>query len=293
MIIAQLRGGLGNQMFQYAAGRRLAEKNKTKLKLDLRLLLDRTPREHFVYRNFDLDIFRIQENIAKSYEVKILSIGLKRALFKLLGKDVQNRRCIIEPHFHFYRELLDAPDNVYLDGHWQSYKYFADIEQIIRKEFVFKKGFDAISMKMAQKIRSMNSVCINVRRADFVHNPIARKQHGVCSLAYYKQAEKIIYSNVNNPHFFVFSDDIAWCVDNISFNHDFTIVSHDCAGRKFDDYLHLMTLCDHYILANSSFAWWAVWLNPKKGKVVIAPKKWFNNHTIDTTDLIPKNWIRI
>lgn len=293
MVIVQLRGGLGNQMFQYAAGRRLAVKHKTRLKMDLSVLLDRTPRQHFVYRDFDLDIFKINGMFSKRHELILFSIRLRRVVSKFFGESLASKRYVKEPHFDFWPALLDAPNNVYLDGHWQSEKYFSDIEPVIREDFTFRRELDAISMSMAEKIRATNSVCVNVRRHDFAHNPIAFQHHGVCSLDYYRKAEEIMLNKVYDPHFFVFSDDIAWCAANLSFGHDFTIVSHDYSGEKFDYYLQLMTLCKHYIIANSTFAWWAAWLNPESSKIVVAPRKWVNNRSINTKDLIPDGWIRI
>lgn len=286
-------GGMGNQMFQYAAGRRLAEKHKTELKLDLTFLLDRTPQENFTYRNYDLDVFNIHENFAKPNEISWLKASKVESLLRVVRKFFKNKKYIEEAHYHFDKRILNAPDNVYLDGYWQSDKYFSDIENIIRKEFTFKFEFDKRYKEMAKKIQSVNAICVNVRRGDYVDNPNIRKFHGVCSLDYYQRSEKIIDSKINKPYFFIFSDDIKWCMKNLRFNRRFTFVTHDYAGKKFGHYLYLMTLCKHYIIANSSFVWWATWLNHNKDKIVISPKKWFRDESINTKDLIPAKWIRI
>ena len=285
MIIVKLMGGMGNQMFQYAAGRRLAIKHKTILKLDLSFLLDKTPRENFTYRAYDLDVYNIQENFTSFID------KIKQKL-KLIN-------VIQQPHYHFYKKILSAPDNSYLVGFWQSEKYFIDIEQVIRKDFTLKFDLDYETKKMAEKIKSLNAVCLNVRRGDFVSNPVANKFHGVCNLEYYLKSIEYITDRVSNPHFFVFSDDLEWCKKNLQIDYPFTIVSHIYAGKKFEFKLKLMTLCKHYIISNSSFAWWGVWLNKNLEKIVIAPKKWFNDTSrfndilINTIDLIPETWIRI
>ena len=165
MIIVKLMGGLGNQMFQYAAARRLAEVHKTTLKLDLTFLLDRAPRKDFIYRNYDLNIFNIQENFATPEEIKRCKV-------------------IKEPYSHFDKNLLNAPDNVYLEGYWQSEKYFKDIKQIIKKEFTFKSSLSEESKRLADKILSANSICLNVRRTDFVSDPIVNQHHGFVGLDY-------------------------------------------------------------------------------------------------------------
>jgi len=292
MIIVKLMGGMGNQMFQYAAGRKLAERHRTVLKLDLGFLLDRTPKENFVYRDYDLDVFNINAEFAQPYEISLFRSSMANSLPRLLRKFVHNKKHIKEHRdHHFNRKALNAPDNVYLDGYWQSEKYFADIEHIIRKEFEFE--LDSKCDAMAEKLRSVNAICVNVRRGDFVNNPIASHFHGVCTLDYYHQCEKIIADKVSNPHYFIFSDDIEWCMENLTFKHEFTFVTHDFAGKKYEHYLHLMTMCNHYVIPNSSFAWWAAWLNPNKDKIVIAPKKWFHDKLINTKDLVPESWIRV
>lgn len=283
---------MGNQMFQYAAGRRLALKHKTTLKLDLTFLLDRTPRENFTYRNYDLDVFNIQENFASPSEINKLAPKNKNFIDKVKQK-LKLINIIQEPHFHLYEKLLSAPDNSYLEGYWQSEKYFKDIEHIIRKDFIFKSDLDSESKKMAEKITSSNSICINIRRGDFAKDPITNKFHGVCDLDYFLKSIDHIAERTNNPHFFIFSDDIEWCEKNLKISYPNTIVPHIYAGKKFENYLKLMSICKHFIIPNSTFAWWGAWLNRNPEKIVVAPRKWFNDPSINTDDLIPEIWIRI
>ena len=128
-----------------------------------------------------------------------------------------------------------------------------------------------------------------MRRGDFLSNPGAQKFHGVCSITYYKKSINFIMQKVKNPHFFIFSDDLEWTKLNFNFiENPFTFVENDSDALDF----WLMCLCKHNILANSTFGWWAGWLNKNNSKIVIAPKKWFLNSTISTDDLIPKNWHR-
>jgi len=294
MIIVKLMGGLGNQMFQYAAARRLAVINRTTLKMDLGFLLDRTPRENFVYRNYELNLFNIQEKIAGPDEVALF-LGKQSGFFQksitrlktgcMLGKPVN----IHEPHFHFYPELLTAPKNAYLDGYWQSEKYFKDIEAIVRVEFTFRKNFDEKSQKLARRIQSVNSLCVHVRRCDFVANPT----HGTMSIQYYQDGLNLLVDKITSLQIFVFSDDIPWCIQNLVFEVPIFFVGDDYAGERFGDYLHLMTLCKYFIIPNSAFGWWAAWLCSFPEKVIIAPKQWFQDVQHDTRDVIPDHWIRI
>ena len=136
-------------------------------------------------------------------------------------------------------------------------------------------------------------VSINVRRGDFVQHSVSSSFHGFRGLEYIYDAVNLIKSKVDKPHFYVFSDDIEWCAENIKTDDPLTIVDHTHAGKKFADYLHLMKECKHFIIPNSSFAWWAAWLSENHAKIVIAPKKWLNDSAIDTSDVTPAGWYRI
>jgi hypothetical protein len=289
MIIVRLTGGLGNQMFQYAFGRALAERHETELKLDLNFYSD--PKWNNVpFRTYDLDIFNIREILATEDEIASLARRVRhdladRVLNRLLGT---KRSHIREPHFHFSQTTFDAPDNVYLSGYWQSEKYFAGVRDLLRGEFSFREDPSARAVEILREIKSTNSICVHVRRGDFVTNPLS----GHYGVEYYKKGEEIILSKVNDPTFFVFSDDIDWCKANLNFKGPTSFVSDDFGSRKFRDDLRLMSACKHLIVANSSFSWWAAWLN-ENPETVIAPNKWVTDVSFDTSDLIPSGWIRI
>lgn len=141
---------------------------------------------------------------------------------------------------------------------------------------------------MLYKIKSSNSVLLNVRRTDYLNT----HYHGVMDKEYLEKGIEIIKSKIEKPYFFLFSDDIEWCKENLKYE-DMTIVDHSYKGDRFSYYLQLMMNCKNFIIPNSSFAWWAAWLNNDDDKVVICPKNWFTDSKIDTSDLIPENWIRI
>jgi hypothetical protein len=292
MIIVRLTGGLGNQMFQYALGRHLANKHRTVLKLDLSDYEDERPKPaNHVPRTYDLDIFNICENFASKEEVEFFTRRysnnlIDKALNKLIGL---KKSFIREPHFHFSEKVFEAPDDVYLDGYWQTDKYFADIEPLIRSDFTFKESICDRAAELLAEISGVNSICVNVRRGDFVAN----NRHGWFGAEYIKRGEEIMSRSFSDHRFFVFSDEIDWCRENLRFETQATFVSHDFAGRKFQDYLRLMASCRHFIIPNSSFAWWAVWFNQNPERIVIAPRIWFNVESLDTRDLIPTDWIRI
>lgn len=299
MIIVRLIGGLGNQMFQYAAARRLAEHNSTILKLDV------TGFEKYKLHRYSLHCFYIWEHFATQYEIdSILKQNSNVLLKQLIGIGeifgIKNGNTIFrknggsykEPHFHFDQKLLSAPNNIYLDGYWQSEKYFYDIKEILQTEFKIKYSQSVLSKEIAAKILNTESISLHIRREDYVNNSSTLKKHGTCSPEYYKLAIDYCTQRLTSPHFFIFSDEPQWVKENFKFDFPITIIDHNDATRNYDD-LRLMSLCKHNILANSSFSWWAAWLNTNQSKIVIAPGKWFASGDEDDKDLIPETWIRI
>jgi len=292
MIIVNLMGGLGNQMFQYAAGRSLSLRHQTALKLDLSFLegdqTGNTP------RTFELDRFNISAQKASPREVSQMSgrqlpvrDRLRNRFFKAGIKGTLFR----EKQFNVHPEFFLLPDNVYLDGYWQSESYFLEYNEILREEFTLKTPLSGRCLGLADEIQSVNAVSMHIRRGDYVSDPITRAAHHVCDLDYYRRAEEEISKSVRAPHFFVFSDDPDWVAANLKLRYPTRFVSHN-QGMAHKD-LRLMSLCRHHILANSSFSWWGAWLNPRPDKIVCSPGKWFNEWQADTSDLIPDAWLRI
>jgi len=193
---------------------------------------------------------------------------------------------------HF--QNLESPGShktIYLSGYWQSEKYFDDVSGIIREEFQLKNEPAGLNLELVRAMRGSQAVSLHVRRGDYVSNPIAASYHGVCSLEYYRTAIKLIEEKVANPKFYVFSDDIPWCKENLRFPQPATYVDHN-SDEPFED-LRLMSFCKHFIIANSSFSWWGAWLSRNQEKIVLAPKKWFLTREKDDRDQVPANWIRI
>jgi Glycosyl transferase family 11 len=296
LIVVKLMGGLGNQMFQYAAARRLAHAHNASLGLDVSFLggnVTDTP------RNLELKHLSITAEIASPGE--IASIRFKEtkgvaSLFswslRMLGKDRPAPRDFRERHFHFDPTLLNASDGVYLDGYWQSEKYFADIADIIRTEFTVRYPLDSRNKELAELIARTDSVSLHVRRGDYVANPQTAQYHNVCGLDYYARCLAIIGGQVKTPHLFVFSDDPRWVMENLKFSFPVEFVTHNGPEKGYED-MRLMSLCRHNIIANSSFSWWGAWLNGYPDKRVLAPVRWFNRQGIDTKDLLPDSWLRI
>jgi hypothetical protein len=292
MVITKLMGGLGNQMFQYAFGRRLAHDRGTSLKLDLSFFLTQALRR---YELGDLDI---QEHVATAEEIAAVKGAAGRGGGRL-GQTLRNaltpyfrRRVITErKYFQFDPGLLQAPDDVYLDGYWQNAKYFSAIESILRREFTLKQPIDAESRELSQMIRESVSVGIHVRRGDFISDSSISRVHGTCDLPYYIHCMRLIAEKCEPERWVVFSDDPEWARRHLRISDGrATYVGASGSSSPCRD-LMLLSRCRHFIIANSTFSWWAAWLSDHPGKIVCAPKRWFAVDDYDTSDLFPVEWV--
>lgn len=296
MIIVKLIGGLGNQMFQYAVGQSLAQVRKIGVAFDLTELLDRTHKENFTYRDFELGVFEACVDIATDelllpFTCKPNSL-LKRVYYKVLRIIKQVQYYKENKYFVYEPGVWHTSPNTYLDGYWQSELYFKQCEQLVRTCFKFKAPLAGKNQQLAQQIQSENSISIHVRRGDYVSNQHLNEVHGTCSPAYYQAAISLITNQVENPTLYVFSDEPEWVAQNMLFDYPVTYISHNTGANSFED-MRLMSLCTHNIIANSSFSWWGAWLNSNPHKLVVAPQRWMQSNIVDTTDLIPSEWIRI
>lgn len=290
MIIVKLTDGLGNQMFQYAAGRRLAYYHNTDLFLDI------TDYANDPLRKFELDNLQIKAAIAPPDLIKqvpfsrtdVLRLGIRKLY------EMDKEFCFMkENDLDFHEEILSLPDNSYLDGYWQNEKYFLDIAEIISSEFSFVKPPSVINQKLIRDFQKCNSVSLHIRRGDYVSNQRNRKIHGILPVEYYRKTLNLIEEKVIDPHIFVFSDDLPWARDNIKTNLPLHFISHNKLEKNFED-LRLMSNCKHHIIANSSFSWWGAWLSGNKNKLVIAPLKWFSDEKMNNRQtIVPDNWIKI
>lgn len=293
MIVIRLRGGLGNQMFQYALGVALAKRLDTELKIDLTSLLKRKKEtDDTVVRNFQLHIF----NINASYLIKPQTINTLRKLrlnviVQLLkGVKLFGVKTIKEQRFNFNKAIIENPiDNALYNGYWQSEYYFKDVAETVRAQFKFKHKLCSKASKLLDTIQQTNSVCVHIRRGDYA----TAKGFNLSDLSYFETAANVIAKNVHNPYFFIFSDEPKWCLKHVKLKHPSTVIDYNTKAIRFKQDLELMSKCNHFIMSASSFSWWAVWLRNNNEGIVIAPKDWFINNDKDVTDLIHPKWIRL
>ena len=290
MIIVELKGGLGNQMFQYAFARNLAHIHNTTLKMDISGYACSSGMP------YALSPFNVQENFATTDEIQSFTDPKQTAAGKLIYSLLHNHPKKAQSYIrvkypHFNPKYLKLPDNVYLSGYFQSEKYFINIADIIRNEFKIKTEMDSENRNIAEMIQNSQSVSIHIRRGDYITNPKAIQTHGVCGLDYYNRCTEQISLKIKSPRFFVFSDDIDWSRKNIKLPNDAIYVDHNGPNEAYKD-LQLMGFCKYHITANSTFSWWGAWLAAYKDKVVFVPKKWFAKN-MNTEGMIPDNWIKV
>ena len=285
MIITRIIGGLGNQMFQYAAGKTLAHLNNSILKLDVSSF------EEYKLRNFDLLNFNTTIDFATQQEIdNLLPAHNFEKAFQYLSP-LSKRTYYREKHFHFDEKFLKLGGNVFLKGYFQSEKYFLPVQEIIRNDFTCKESAVNNVTNFSRQLIEQNSVSIHVRRGDYAKDPEIAERHGALGANYYRAAIELIKGRVTNPVFYIFSDDMAWAKENLEIP-EAVYVTNEITKDHIED-LYLMSRCRHNIIANSSFSWWGAWLNNDPGKNVVAPKKWFNKGPEDVQDIIPKEWHKI
>ncbi len=286
MVIVRLTGGLGNQLFQYAAARRLTHVNDSSLKLDI---------SHFgrdPARAYALGHFNIQATIASPEEVAWFSgREIARRTKRLLHSLHPNPRWkwVSQSSLYFDPTILTLKGDVYLDGAWQSEKYFQDIAPVLRRELTVQREPDPANRAMSEEIQRVESVSLHIRRGDYVTNPAIRRMHGLCSLEHYASAIRWLAEQISQPQIFVFSDDPDWAREHLQLDYPATFVRHNRTDKHYED-LRLMSQCHHHIIANSSFSWWGAWLCTYSNKTVIAPCQWFHLTEYNIHDVVPTEW---
>lgn len=261
--------------------------SQTVLKLDTSLL---DTSHHWTYRTYELDFFNIQATKATQQEINQLA-GKWRRLFQPYSRffGLQSSNYVKESHFHFDSSVLSLQEGVYLDGYWQSEKYFAAIADLIREDLTPIALLSTHVETLKPSIRECTSVSMHIRRGDYTTASKANRYLKPCAADYYQKAVDCLSKRIVNPAFFIFSDDIEWAKDHIHLDFPTQYIE----GNSAPEDLWLMASCQHQIIANSTFSWWGAWLNRHPDKIIIAPQKWFSTERFDTHDLLPESWIRL
>lgn len=296
MIILFLRDGLGNQMFQYAFARNLQIKNKTNLKININgFKSDKWGRNcSLQYLNIDDSIF-MGPKIGRIYK-KLFDLKYR----KLKGNpkfDKSTKSHIIVTKDDFIYVLSAYYDDgfkispqkiVMIEGCFQLEKLFRENKEIIIKELRVKNPPTQQNKEILKKIKSTNSVCVHIRRGDYLHNTWASALN-ICDYNYFTKGMEYIKSNIENPIFYIFSnnsEDIAWIKDNYDFS-EYNVEYVDLNNPDYEE-LRLMYNCKHFIISNSSFSWWAQYMCQSEDKIVVAPSVW--NRKLDAKEIYMPNW---
>ena len=294
MILLHIQGGLGNQLFQYAAARHLCKRLHTKLYIDI------SPLQNDLYgRSYRLNHFNVKVLPANNMNMQIWNRFNGTSLLSHITTKVATNLpksmryiSVREQQFHFDDSFFHLRGNVSLQGYYQSLRYFEPIEILIRDELTLKEEPTLQSRQIAAEMQESNSISLHVRRADYITDPGASKVFAIQTVEYYQQAIMEMRAQIKEPHFFIFSDDMEWCRQNLFLEKNAIYVDHNGVDRDYED-IWLMGQCKHHIIANSSFSWWGAWLGNNPEKRVIAPKRWFIDSAHNDKDLIPSNWIRL
>lgn len=264
-------------MFQYAAARSLSNRLRSSLNLDISWFDEIKGNPEVVQRIYELDVFGIRPNPLNLADM----ISLKISPYKILVEDPVARD----------KQFKDLAGNIYMDGYWQSEDYFRDIGQDIARAFTLASRLSKPKQKIARIVHEDGgAVSLNVRRSDYVTHGGSKSLLGALGLSYYDSAVSYISQKIKHPHFYIISDDTDWCRKNLKFNHPMTFVEH-IPNTGHED-MHLISLCKHHIIANSTFSWWGAWLNPNPDKIVIGPKRWYAKKSFGISPM-PKSWISI
>lgn len=305
MLQVVMRGRLGNQMFRYATARKYMLENNIN---SLNLYFGNIYKQNFENNLKDFNIIEYNEidKIKMNFKQKSIlfvirmlekcidfiykeNSSYKKNLFekKLQAKLNKNGIYYLNQGYLEFEKSNSNIDAIILDGNFESAKYFDSIKSIIQEEFSPKKDKLQENLELYNKIENSNSICISIRRGDFLAKE-NKKAHYVCTPEYFEEAIKEISKLVNEPHFFVFSDDIEWVKHNMKFPGK---VDYESGKDPVWEKLRLMYSCKHFIISNSTFSWWSQYLSTNKEKIVIAPSIWKN--TYQNNDIYQENWILI
>ena len=272
-------------MFQYALGRKLADKYNTSLRLDISGYKTGggVTRRHFLLSDFNIKADLVSEEISQTFFDKV------QDKFDVL-LPYYSRRVVNQIGFGFDENILKIPNNSFINGYWQSEKYFAGIAQPLRDELILKKPFQDSIIDLVKFIKCFNTVSVHFRRGDYLVNEEVSSVHGFCDFDYYSRAINMLSRRFDNIALVVFSDDMEWVKSNFKSNLQIRFVEN--YGNASDE-ICLMSLCKHNIIANSTFSWWGAWLNRNPEKIVVAPEKWFATTARSAKDLVPESWIKL
>lgn len=279
MRLIKMTGGLGNQMFIYAFYLRM-KKSFPNVRIDLSDMV-----HYKVHYGYEMHrVFNLP------HEEFCINQPLKKVMEFLFFKKIYERKQKPDGLYPYYEKRYGWP-LLYFKGFYQSERYFADIEDEIRRAFAFDRSrASERSLRMAaQMAADPHAVSLHVRRGDYLQSQHWATTGSVCQLPYYRNAVAEMNRRIATPTFYVFSDDLAWVKENIPLENA-VYVDWNKGEDSWQDMM-LMSCCHHHIICNSTFSWWGAWLNPRKDKMVLMPDRWFQH--CETPQIYPPGWIKV
>ncbi len=291
MIVARIEGGLGNQLFQYAFGTQLAAHHQTELVLDLSSYSNK-PAHGYLLDSFSVGAreLRLDERKRIPGRYRDGTRDSKRSIFQAFNLGGNEFRRLREKPFGFSEKYLRAPNDSYLVGYWQSELFFRDVTTSVRAQFRPSVPLSIETLKIRDRMLNSSSIAIHLRRGDYITSqPMAARN---LSLNYYKKCILSQLESRPKSEVYVFSNDIAWCRQNLDLPCPVQFVEHTTTVTAYED-LWLMTAAECMVIANSTFSWWGAYLGERRNQTVYAPTSWFHPNTIEDQFLNCQNWIRV
>ncbi len=284
VVVTAIQGGLGNQLFQYFAAAHCAKGRLETIYLNIAYFRSQNK------RGYRLGEFAIPQRFATPAQWLLMR----------LSNACRSRRMwttiFPEWEFHLVREedakgVSNLPSPwVWLEGYWQNYRYLEGLEEVIDQALRLHHPLERAAEEWRMRISSQNSICVHVRRGDYVTEPVTNKVHGACAPAYFREAMERMAGEFPDGHFYVFSDDPSWAAEHVATFSRSTLVEYESPRRDVEDF-ELMRACRHFVISNSTFSWWPAWLGRAAGKRVIAPRDWFADGRV--CDLLPPDWVQL
>lgn len=293
MILVCCKGGLGNQLFQYAAGRALAARHGGPLRLSdawYRTAEHQTK----VRRSFDLLHFRVEAKVAAVADHRRFGLAGHSLAARVMGRirrTLTGNRRWIRNEIGYDDQFARLGPRTAIEGYFQHPNYFVDVAGVIRAELQLRETPPTVILELARQLAADETVCIQVRRTDYLTQAENAAVRDVCGVGYYRQAWAEVVARVPRARAWIFTDDVAWARANLSALQPVRIVGDELGGPAFLHKFHAMRACRHFISANSTFGWWAAWLGATPGSVVVLPRTWLRRTEVDQLGLRLPGWL--
>lgn len=297
MIVVRIYEGLGNQMFEYAYAYALSKSAERK---NIKVYLDMRDKDVTVYdkkrigrplgiQQFSISLPIANNKILKHWNFMVKETFIYKAINYMQNHKLWKYQVVREEEFNYSKNNLKIRDYSYLVGWFQHYQYFEKYRDDLLKEFTLKRKW-LIPVQLQQIMNEHQVVSVHIRKGDYVTNSHARKVMCVCKNDYYIRGINYLKSRLSNLYLFIFTNDEGWVKENLEFDIPYAVISNHYNLSDIQEMM-LMSLCNHNIIANSTFSWWGAWMNTHKDKIVIAPKKWFVDGKRE--NIAMKGWVRM